>query len=201
VRWGPVGTALLALVLPGAAQGKLFDLYAGPRMGMMQGWGQGLRGLGLGAEVGAELLLFDAIVDYHTLVGGSRSGASMTELLLGLDGDFALDETNAVFLRLGVASGLGLLTPKIRSAGGQELSYKGLVVRGTLALERHLNRFVVIGLEFTGGYHYFLESGLIKQLSTGALPGPDGTALQDRWVSGGQFAGLVTVRAHLEPFR
>jgi hypothetical protein len=198
--------ALLALAIPVPAHAKLFDIYAGPRVGMVQGWGQGrLRGLGFGAEAGAELLLFDVMVDYTALVGGQRSGASLTELMLGLDGDLPLDEAAGFYLRLGTAAGLGLLTPKAPVAAGErELSYKGLVVRGTLALERHLNRFVVVGLEFTGGYHYFLESGLIKQLTSGmpVVP-PDGTtpALADRWVHGGQFAGLITIRAHFEPLR
>jgi hypothetical protein len=192
---------LVALLVPGVAQGKLLDLYAGPRLGVMQGWGQGLRGLGVGVEVGAELLFFDLIADYHTVVGGARSGASMTELLLGLDGDFALDDTNALFLRLGGASGLGLLTPRTRSATGQELSYKGLILRGTLAIERRLNRFVIVGFELTGGYHYFLESGLIRQLTSGMAVPEGGTAAQDRWVSGGHFAGLITLRGHFEPFQ
>ena len=195
-----MGLALLALVLPAVAQGKLLDLYAGPRVGIMQGWGQGLRGVALGAEVGAEVVFFDVIVDYHALVGGGRSGASATELLLGLDGDFALDDTNAFFLRLGGASGLGLLTPRTRSTTGQELSYKGLILRGTLAVERHLNRFVVVGLELTGGYHYLLESGLLRQLTSG-MAVPEGTTAQDRWVTGGQFSALITIRAHFEPFR
>jgi hypothetical protein len=200
-RWGALGVALLALVVPGAAQGKLLDLYAGPRVGLMQGGRQGMRGLALGAEVGAEVVFFDIIADYHTLVGGGRSGASMTELLLGLDGDFELDEKNALFLRLGGASGVGLLTPKTRSATGQELSYKGIVLRGTLAIEHHFNRFVVAGLEFTGGYHYFLESSLIKQLMSGMAVPEGATAQQDRWVTGGQFSALITIRAHFEPFQ
>jgi hypothetical protein len=166
---------------------------------MMQGWGQGLRGLGFGAEAGIELLLFDAIVDYTALVGGPRSGASMTELLRGMDGDFPLDEAAGFYLRIGSAAGLGLLSPKAPPAmpGGGELTYKGLVLRATVALERHLNRFVIIGLEFTGGYHYFLESQLIKQISSG-MPVVPGSP-QDRWVQGGQFGGLVTLRAHFEP--
>jgi hypothetical protein len=190
---------LLALAAPAPAQAKLLDIYAGPRVGMMQGWGQGLRGLGFGAEAGVELLLFDAVVNYTALLGGQRSGASMTELLLGMDGDFELDGAAGLYLRVGGAAGLGLLSPKAPPAmpGGGELTYKGLVLRGTVALERHLNRFVIIGLEFTGGYHYFLESQLIKQLSNG-VPVVPGSA-QDRWVQGGQFAGLLTLRAHFEP--
>jgi hypothetical protein len=186
--------------VPAAVHGKLLDLYAGPRMGVMQGSGPGLRGAALGAEVGAEVVFFDLIVDYHALVGGSRSGASATEFLLGLDGDFALDDSGALFLRLGGASGLGLLTSKTRSSTGHELSYKGLVLRGTLAIERHLNRFVVVGLELTGGYHYLLETGLLKQLTSG-MAVPEGTAAQDRWVTGSQFSALVTLRAHFEPFQ
>jgi hypothetical protein len=200
-RWRAVGVALLAVAVPAAAHGKLLDLYAGPRMGVMQGSGQGLRGVALGAEVGAEVVFFDLMVDYHALVGGARSGASATDFLLGIDGDFALDDTDALFLRLGGASGLGLLTSKIRSTTGQELSYKGLVLRGTLAIERHLDRFVVVGLEFTGGYHYLLESGLLKQLMSGMAVPEGTTAQQDRWVTGSQFAALITLRAHFEPFR
>jgi hypothetical protein len=194
-----LGAALLALLLPGMAEAKLLDLYAGPRVGVMQGWGQGLRGLGFGAEVGAELLLFDFMVDYSALVGGQRSGASMTELLLGLDGDIPLDGAAGVYLRLGTAAGLGLLSPKVKSSGAGELTYKGLIVRGTFALERHLGHFVVIGLEFDGGYHYFLESGLLRQLGSGMPVVDPNQPLADRWVHGGQFTGLLTLRAHFEP--
>lgn len=212
----PVARAgLLALAgglasVPAPAAAKFLDLYVGPRAGLHQGGGEGsLRGFGLGFELGAEVLLFDGFVSYTQLLGGRQSGSTLTKLLLGIDGDLPLDgrERPATFLRLGGAAGLGLVTPRAPDfpIDAKQLSHRGLVLQGTVALEHHLNPFVIVGLQFEAGYHYFLSRAKLEEL---ARP-PEGQAppaepasmprLEDHYVHALQVLGLLTARVHFEP--
>lgn len=205
-----------ALVVAGAlssapAQAKLLDIYAGPRTGMVTGWGDGgMRGLGFGVELGAELLLFDLFANHTQVAGGDRSGATSTQFLLGVDGDFGLDGLVAprFFLRVGGAAGLGLLTddPVDLPIDNRQLSHKGVVVQGTAALEYHVNRFVIAGVELVGGYSYLWSHGLYyRQLAEEAarsrtMPGSRRSIdFSESVVNGGQFTMMFTIRAHFEP--
>lgn len=211
MRPGVLALALLAASAPAATSAKLLDIYAGPKLGGVQGFGEGgLAGLAWGLEVGAEVLLFDGIFSLTQVLGGKQSGATLTQFLLGIDGDLPLTMVGSVgretFLRLGGAAGFALVTPEPVSfpIDGKQVSHRGLAMQGTLALERHLGRFVIVGLELGLGYRYFLASETIAaKVPVAPSPGdpqPMPALASGDWGHGFAFTGLFAARVHFEPF-
>jgi hypothetical protein len=195
------GTALLGR--PRAAEAKLFDLYASGRAGQIWGWGisdvnaeasnffDRVRGPSLGAEVGAEVFLVNLSVNFNQLFDREGPAGTLTQFLVGFDGDLAIDSRlkPKTFLRFGVSGGLALGThrPVDPPLDNNQVSNKGPVAQGLVALDRHLNSVFIIGLEFIGGYHYFFAGG-------------DAPAnAKTNQSQGAHVMGFLSLRVHFEP--
>lgn len=185
---------LVAVVLAcaGRAEAKFLDLSAGARAGGVIGANPTLRGPGLGFEVGAEVVLLDATINYLQLFDGGGPAATLTQFLIGLDADIPVDGrlTPRTYLRFGGALGAAIVTPRPIDLplDKGETSHWGFVTQAIFALDHHLNRVVVAGMEFVGGYHYFVPGG--------SAPVNTGDNLH-----GVRFMGLATLRVHFEPLR
>lgn len=188
---GVVASAVM-LSSVGMAEAKLLDLYAGTHTGTTFGWADGSRGFALGFDVGAELLGVDAAVSFNQLFDGSGAAGTITQLALGIDTDIAIDfrRRPKMFLRLGGDLGFAIVTrqPVDLPLDEAQTSHLGPVTNALGALEYHFNRFLIGGLQFTGGYHYFARGGDVAQDES------------SDHVHGGQFNFLVTFRGHFDPF-
>lgn len=201
-----LGGAALALGMARPAEAKFFDIYAGPRFGVAQGAGGGAkRGAVAGVQAGLELVLFDAMFDFSEIVGGKDAGASLTQLLLGADGDIPLDGLShaQTFFRVGAAAGLALVTPKAPHfpLDDKQIEHKGVALQGIAALERHLGRFVIVGLEFTLAYRYMLSHELVDSAAMMQPTAIPPALSPDHWESSTQAMGLITARIHFEPLQ
>lgn len=207
-----LSTLLATLVLvPPAGRCEMLDLYGSLKTGWVGGGGSAdqldyfdlERGPALGLELGAEILFIDVMVNATRMFdqraneeAGVKGGGSGTlfQFLLGIDGDFAIDglERPSTFLRLGLNGGLGLgLHRDVRPPlDNSQVSAKGFMGNAVVALDHHLNRFFVVGVEASPGYHYFLPGG--------ASPN-QGINDADNQSHGFHFMGLAFVQVHLAP--
>lgn len=177
-----LAAALGASMLYGAhAHAKLLDVYGSTKAGYVTGRGTNSlvpnasdyfdieKGPGFGFEVGAEILFLDFMVNGTRIFDraadsrGEDGAGYFFQFLTGIDGDFAIGEGEdpSTFLRIGVNGGAALGThrkvkPPLDNA---QVSDKGFVVNGVIALDYHLGKLFVVGLEFMPGWHYFFPGG------------------------------------------
>lgn len=215
-RLGLAVLGALALVARDAprAEAKLLDLYASMKGGWVTGQGSNslaanasdyfdlAQGPSMGFELGAEVLFIDFIVS-GTRIFDQRSqdevrvsgpgGGTLFQFLLGLDGDFALDShpEPSTFLRLGVNGGvaLGLHRDVRPPLDNDQVSDKGFVWNGVVALDYHLNKLFVVGLEASPGYHFFFPGGAAANQNVNEAENSHGT----------HFLGMAFVQFHLDP--
>jgi hypothetical protein len=198
---GPLALITVLLATPRSAEAKLFELYAGAHTGLMTGWGSPsdpataidffdrTHGYGVGVEVGAEVLEVSALISLTDIVSSGSAG-TLSEFLLGFDGEFEVDDLAkpATFVRMGIFGGLGVGTFKAVDmiADPRRVANKGPVIQAMLSLDHYFFSVISVGLEARAGYHYFVP-GSFSELSGSA--------------QGGHFLLLLTARAHLDPFR
>jgi hypothetical protein len=202
LRAAALGALVVAAALaPRPAEAKLVDLYGALRGGGVVGSGtasgeqssdffKSARGPGFGFELGLELLNVNASVNFTQLLDGGGAAGTVTELLLGFDGEIGIDGLRRpkTFIRLGGSAGIALGThrPVNPPLDNEQVSDKGPILQAVVGVDRYLAPVVTIGLEATAGYHYF---------AAGPLNSPTSTS------SGMHLLIFFTVRAHLEPFR
>lgn len=206
--------ALGCLLEAAPSEAKVLDLYASLKGGWVTGGGSNSlaanaadyfeleRGPALGFEVGAEILFLDLMINgtrmfdpRSTDEAGVQEGSGGTffQFLLGIDGDFALDggAVPSTFLRVGGNAGVGLgLHREVRAPlDDSQVSDKGFVFNGVLALDQHLSRFFVVGLEVQPGYHIFFPGGAKQEQGVSG----------DDHSRGFHFMTLAFVQFHLDP--
>lgn len=208
--------AMLALALTGAlaneADAKLLDVYASTKGGFVTGQGSNSlkpgasdyfdleHGPGLGLELGAEILFLDFMVNGTRIFDRSEDaqgegGAGMFfQFLTGIDGDFAIGEDvdTSTFLRVGINAGIGLGTHRRVKAplDNEQVSDKGFVANGVVALDYHLGKLVVVGFELSPGYHYFYPGGASNK---------DQSVNGDDQSQGTHLLGMAFLQFHLDP--
>lgn len=161
---------LLGLLFASPASAKFIDIY-------VQAQGGGAYGKGIGSEeedrdffdrtkggsygflVGAELLFIDGWVEHNQFRADGNVVGTFTQLMLGLDVDFAL--APKFYGELGVGAGVGVGTgqqiePPLDNS---EISDKGLLGRISAALEYRLNQFASLGVTLPVTYGYMLKNG------------------------------------------
>lgn len=207
-----VGVLLSGIGAAQNAEAKLLDVYASTKGGFIAGSGANdltptasdyfdiESGPGLGFEVGAEVLFLDFMINGTRIFDasadseGDSGGGFFFQFLTGLDGDFRVGDAHdsPLFLRAGVNTGVALGThrrvkPPLDNA---QVSDKGFVFNGVVALDYHLGKLFVLGVEFSPGYHYF-------------FPGGDST--KDQSVNGNDqsqgmhMLGMAFLQFHLDP--
>jgi hypothetical protein len=197
---GALAGVVVLLAAP-AAQAKLFDLYGGLRTGALMGWGSAsgqpgaqdffetTHGPGMGFEVGLELLNVNAAVNFTQMLSSDGLAGTLTQLLLGFDGEIGVDGLRRpkTFVRIGGAAGLGFGTPRPVDPplNNDQVTHRGPVFQATVGVDRYLVPLLTVGLEATGGYHYFID---------GSINAPSSTA------KGMHLLILLAARVHLDPF-
>ncbi len=196
---------LVATASPRPAEAKLLDVYAAARGGGVLGWGlndinpeasdffKTVHGPGMGAEIGIELLLLNASINFTQLFDTAGPAGTLTQFLLGFDGEIAVDgrKKPQTYLRLGLAGGaaLGTHRPVDPPLDNRQVSDKGFVGQATVALDQHLGDVFSIGLEVIPGYHFFFAGG-DAPANVGANQS-----------HGMHVMALLSLRAHFEPFK
>ncbi len=183
-KLGAIAVAACCSLSPAWAEAKVLDVYGSLKGGLVTGSGTNTlgpnaadyfeieRGPALGFELGAEIMAVDFIVNGTRMFdtrpneeAGVKGGSGGTyfQFLVGIDGDFALDSNPnpATFLRVGGNAGVGLGLHRAVQAplDNSQVSAKGLVANGVLALDHHLSKVFVVGLEVMPGYHVFFPGG------------------------------------------
>ena len=195
----------LALVLgAGPAQARLIDARAGLRAGGMMGWGatpstpdffDTTRGAAGGFEVGAKLLVFDLSLNFLQVFGSNGRTGTLTRLQGGIILDAPIgpghtdEERNRLILHPGVNVGFGFGTPHPVSPplDDKQVSHKGVVTQLLIGVEYFLNRYMAVGAEVSGGYHYFF-GGTIEATNDG---------VSKSFSHGTHLIGLGTFTFHL----
>lgn len=169
---------VLALAaIPATASADVFKLYAEARGGGMYGSGlagdqkdaafaQRSRGLGYGALVGGQFLIFDGHVK-HTQYRHSGELTTWTQFNAGLN--FALDmgteqqkkAFKGSYFQMGAALGFGVGTgaqidPPLDNS---EVTDKGFFVEGRIGFGKHLNKVFDLGVEVPVSWAYLFKSG------------------------------------------
>jgi len=173
-RWLVAGTlGALAIAAAAPAEARLIDLYAGPRAGGIVGWGsrsttpdfyEKVRGAALGAEVGVKVLVLNLSVSFLQMLDSNGRSGTLTQAILGFEFDIPIGEGTTrqarrkVLLRPGVGAGVGFGTPGPvhPPLSNAQLSDKGFISQGKLALEYNPNVVLGFGVEGAFGYHYFV---------------------------------------------
>jgi hypothetical protein len=200
---------LLAGLLAGAlglaarpAEARLIDLHAGVVAGGLTGWGSDshtpdffskTNGAAFGAEVGLKLLMFDLSIRFLQVADSRGLTGTLATAMLGFEIDVPISEVahadgskSQIILRPGFAGGIGFGTPAPVQTpyNNAQISDKGLLAQGKLALDYNIFALLSVGVEADFGYHYFLG-------------GNDLTADMQSHSSGVQLAGLGTFTFHL----
>ena len=164
---------LLVTLAAAPAEARLIDLYAGPRAGGMIGWGsrtatpdffEKARGAALGAEVGVKVLILNLSVTFLQMLDGNGRSGTLSQALLGFELDIPIgnprspEERRKLLLRPGAGAGVGFGTPgPVRPPlSNDQISDKGFITQGKLALEYNPNVLLGVGVEGAFGYHYFV---------------------------------------------
>jgi hypothetical protein len=186
------------------AQGKLIDLHGAVLVGGSTGNGSAAggtdfyhqtQGPGFGGEVGVRLLVLDLSIRFLQMVGsdgreGTQStlffGPSIEIPILGGGTDSAgRHRPVTLVIRPALVGGLVFGTPAPVSPPltGDQISAKGVLGMGRLAVEWMFGPIFGLGVEAEGGYHYLIGA-------SGVVNGPDHS-------SGWQMAGFGTAAFHL----
>ena len=195
---------LLLVAAPAVASADTFKLFGEIHGGGMYGAGtagaekdssffaEAPHGM-YGAEIGAELLFFDAWIQHHQYTDGTRL-TTWTQFGLGVhneietgDAQQKKDHKGGYFeFGGGLWYGLGTgqqVKPPLDNA---QISDKGFLLEGRLGIGTHLNKVMDLGLEVPVSYGFFFKTG------NGA--GANDTGNQYR---GWQIEGLVALRINL----
>lgn len=195
---------LLLVAAPAVASADTFKLFGEIHGGGMYGAGtagadkdssffaEAPHGM-YGAELGAELLFFDAWIQHHQYTDGTRL-TTWTQFGLGVhneietgDAQQKKDHKGGYFeFGGGLWYGLGTgqqVKPPLDNA---QISDKGFLLEGRLGIGTHLNKVMDLGLEVPVSYGFFFKTG------NGA--GANDTGNQYR---GWQIEGLVALRINL----
>lgn len=157
------------------AGGKLIDLHGSVLVGGMTGRGTNSavpdifrqsQGAGFGLELGARLLILDVSIRFLQMLGPNGYGGTMLTGLVGpmMEIPIVSGGTDAdgkarppkVVIRPGLAAGVafGTLVPVDPPLNDAQLASKGLLAVGRFGVERMFGRFLGLGGELQGGYHY-----------------------------------------------
>jgi hypothetical protein len=183
VSLASLALGLLVALSAAPAQARLIDLYAGPRAGGMIGWGsrsttpdffEKARGAALGAEVGVKVLVLNLSVSFLQMLDGSGRSGTLSQALLGFELDIPIgnprspEERRKLLLRPGAGAGVGFGTPgPVRPPlSNDQISDKGFITQGKLALEYNPNVLLGFGVEGAFGYHYFVGAQAANNVST-----------------------------------
>jgi hypothetical protein len=206
------GALAVGIGSAGTAQAKLLDVYGSTKGGYVTGRGTNNlnsnaadyfdleHGPALGFEVGAEILFLDFMINGTRIFDqvadsqGEKGGGLFFQFLTGIDGDFAIGDSSdpSLFLRLGLNGGFALGThrkvkPPLDNA---QVSDKGFVTNGVVALDYHLGKLFVLGVELAPGYHFFFPGGDSNK---------DQSANGDDQSQGLHMLGMAFLQFHLDP--
>jgi hypothetical protein len=192
------------------AEARLIDLHAGIIAGGITGWGttantpdffQRRGGPGVGAEVGVKLLVFDVSANFFQVFDSSGRGATLTQVLLGVNIDVPVGNQkfqdgiergrskNVIRPIANIGGALGSPEPVHLPIDNAQLSSKGLVTYWGLGYEHFINEFMGIGAVANFGYHYFVDGGI-------SMADPNQPANQNH-SAGYQLTGFATLTFHL----
>ncbi|MDX2021768.1 MAG: hypothetical protein SF187_16130 [Deltaproteobacteria bacterium] len=200
------------LLCASQADAKLLDVYGSTKMGYITGRGTNTlnpnasdyfdieKGPAFGFEVGAEILFLDFMINGTRIFDqaadsrGEDGAGYFFQFLTGIDGDFAVGEGDdpSTFLRVGVNGGAALGTHRKVKAplDNAQVSDKGFVANGVVALDYHLGKLFVVGVELMPGYHYFFPGG--DSDKNQSLNGDDQS-------KGMHVMGMAFLQFHLDP--
>jgi hypothetical protein len=174
--------ALAAVALAARpAEARLLDLRAGARAGGLTGWGTTANtpdfferrgGPGVGAEVGARLLIFDFSVNFTQLFNGDGRNGTFTQALVGIAFDIPVGNQYFAKGDIGAGQSQNIIRPIIGAGFGfgtseairapidnAQISDKGFVSRAGVGYEHFFNPFIGAGAQVDFGYHYFVGGG------------------------------------------
>lgn len=200
----PAALALVLLLAPAVASADTFKLFGEIHGGGM--YGTGLAGAqkdsaffansphgAYGAEIGAELIFFDAWIEHHQYTDGSRV-TTWTQFGLGVHNEVETGDAQQKkdhkggYLEFGGGVWFGLGTgqqvkPPLDNA---QISDKAFLLEGRLGIGTHLNKVFDVGLTVPVSYGFFFKTG------NGA--GANDTSTQYRAL---QVEGLLVLRMNL----
>ncbi|HEY1555971.1 MAG TPA: hypothetical protein VGF94_14135 [Kofleriaceae bacterium] len=195
---------VLVLAVPASASADVFKLFGEVQGGGM--WGEGLAGAqkdsaffaqsphGMyGAEVGAELLFFDAWIQHHQYTDGDRL-TTWTQFGLGVHSTFDTGDAQQKkqhkggYFEIGggLWYGLGTGQQVMPPLDNAQISDKAFLLEGRFGFGTHLSSLFDLGVEVPVSYGFFFKSG------NGA--GANNTSDQYRAL---QIEGLVALRMNL----
>ena len=181
MRLVPLIAAVLVTASPVAARADVFKLFAEAEGGGVFGkrlagdsanseagfFEKAPRGA-YGAAIGAQFLVFDAVIQHHQLANGSRiatwtqfGGGMRFEVGLGDQskeakaagkGSYAEISANLFF---GIGTGQQVMPP----LSNDEVTDKGFLIEGKVGFGMHLNKVLDIGLAVPVSWGYFIKNG------------------------------------------
>ena len=176
-----LATAILATVAPSVADAGVLKLWAEANGGAV--FGKRLTGDAgntnaaffeeaphgvYGANIGAQFLFFDAVIQHHQFTNGDRL-ATWTQFGVGLR--FELDVGNPTkeekkqgkggYIELGtnLFFGLGTGQQVMPPLSNDEVTDKGFLLEGRLGFGKHINKVFDIGVVFPVSYGYMFKNG------------------------------------------
>ena len=181
MRLVPLIAAVLVTVPPVAARADVFKLFAEVEGGGV--FGKRLAGDAANAEagffekaphgaygaaIGAQFLVFDAVIQHHQFTNGSRL-ATWTQFGGGMRFEVGLgDQTKAekaagkgsyaeisANLFFGIGTGQQVMPP----LSNDEVTDKGFLIEGKVGFGMHLNKVLDIGLVVPVSWGYFIKNG------------------------------------------
>ncbi len=181
MRLVPLFAAVLVTATPVAARADVFKLFAQAEGGGV--FGKRLSGDSgnsdaaffekaphgaYGAEIGAQFLVFDAIIQHHQFTNGSRlatwtqfGGGLRFEVGLGNQtkedkaagkGTYAEISANLFF---GIGTGQQVMPP----LSNDEVTDKAFLIEGRIGLGMHLNKILDLGVQLPVSWGYFIKNG------------------------------------------
>ena len=181
MRLVPLIAAVLVTAPPVAARADVFKLFAEVEGGGV--FGKRLAGDAANAEagffekaphgaygaaIGAQFLVFDAVIQHHQFTNGSRL-ATWTQFGGGMRFEVGLgDQTKAekaagkgsyaeisANLFFGIGTGQQVMPP----LSNDEVTDKGFLIEGKVGFGMHLNKVLDIGLVVPVSWGYFIKNG------------------------------------------
>lgn len=181
MRFVPLLAAALVTAAPVAARADVFKLFAEAEAGGV--FGKRLSGDSAnsdagffekaphgvyGAAVGAQFLVFDAVIQHHQFTNGSRlatwtqfGGGLRFEVGLGNQtkedkaagkGTYAEISANLFF---GIGTGQQVMPP----LSNDEVTDKGFLIEGRIGVGMHLNKILDLGVLVPVSWGYFIKNG------------------------------------------
>lgn len=173
--------AVLVTVPPVAARADVFKLFAevegggvvgkrlsGESANTDAGFFENAPHGAYGAAIGAQFLVFDAVIQHHQFTNGSRL-ATWTQFGAGMRFEVGLgDQTKedkaagkggyaevSANLFFGIGTGQQVMPP----LSNDEVTDKGFLIEGKVGFGKHLNKVLDIGIVIPVSWGYFLKNG------------------------------------------